>query len=79
MEEYEKQLEQINEALSSCANDEDRKDLETLKENLKQLIELSFLESIENLEQEVDENQKEVRKIVVQYFLLNFQFLGSAE
>lgn len=47
MEEYEEQLKQIQVALESVQNEDDRKNLESLANDLKQLISLTFLESLE--------------------------------
>jgi hypothetical protein len=45
---YEEQLQQIQTALESCENEADRKNLESLEKDLKELINLCFLQSLED-------------------------------
>lgn len=51
MEVYEEQLKQIQVALESVQNEDDRKNLESLANDLKQLISLTFLESLEGADE----------------------------
>lgn len=61
MEVYEEQLKQIQVALESVQNEDDRKNLESLANDLKQLISLTFLESLEGAdESNVNEPAEEV-------------------
>lgn len=57
---YEEQLKQIQIALKSCENEEERKNLQSLQSDLKELINLSFLQSISDTDcdKSLDEFEK---------------------
>lgn len=56
---YEEQLQQIQSALESCENEADRKNLESLEKDLKELINLSFLQSLEESEDSLVKDDSE--------------------
>jgi hypothetical protein len=56
----EDQLRQIQTAIEKCINEEDLKNLESLKKDVKELLNLSFLESLENENTEGNEPEAEI-------------------
>ena len=61
---YEEQLLQIQRALKNCDNEDDRKNLQSLESDLKEIINLSFLQSLEdNADQEPGSSSDEENKI----------------
>lgn len=57
MEQYEEQLRQIQLALENVQNEVDRRNLQSLENDLKQLISLTFLESLEGDEPNLSLNE----------------------
>lgn len=71
---YEAQLEQIQAALKNCENEADRKNLQELEKDLKELINLSFIQSLDdnnedtNERNELNKDEEKVRFKIFPYF-----------